>query len=282
MRCRSTFLSSCIIVIISCCICPGYGQSPFANVERRDFIYPHFQTFSHDFAVLQPDIVLVTNAGGVSMAGTNVWYLRPSSERTIISASPNLTEESLYYVSVKKSADSYIASLRRLKKTDENRQVEEELATFASGDLFRVFPTGLNKAYLWQYGELNRIWLYDGNQKRVVYEAKEKITAFYPIDENSCLFAEGRNLLVLRNGDKAQVLLSLDEKSAMDGVCIDAKGVIYFSTYRGTWKLKVDQNKQNSYDLIAPKLHGQMKFMTGYLFVHLPKVATVVRLSIEN
>ena len=113
MRQRNGFLIS-LLVLFGFRVC--YSQHP---LEVKEFIYPKSQLVPYDYGMLSPDVVLVPKDGGVYLAGTDLWYLLPKESRKIVSVSPDIQAECIYYLKLSKEDNDVYTTLVRLKKNRE-------------------------------------------------------------------------------------------------------------------------------------------------------------------
>ena len=148
--------------------------------------------------------------------------------------------------------------------------------------MFQLHVAGNNKIYLLERGKTSRVWYCENNEGKLLYEGEKVISAFCPVNSKSFLIAQEGAVIYFVLGKAPETVIRLKEKSTIDGLSVNKKGEVYISTYAGIWKVSGLPGKKLTHEKVVAKLHGQLKFLHPYLFVHMPKAATVVRLHTEK
>lgn len=277
MQCKNGFLISGIILVSLC--------SFMAETDSyKEFKYLPGKFYPFSFSIFGPELIFIVKDGGVKIANTDVWYLEPKEHRKIIALEPDIDSECMYYLKIENDKSDKIRTvLAQLKKDDNNLQHETEIHSFEGDSFFKLFVLGNNRMYLLEKGQTNRIHYLEKGQLQTLYETKEVIDSFCPINSSSFLLVKNSQIAIYEVQKRSMsIVYTTPDNTAIDGLAVNTKGKIYYSTNEGIWKISGEVGKKVFYEKIFPKLHGEIKFLNPYLFIHIPQAATVARIKVEN
>lgn len=232
-----------------------------------EMLFPAARELAVNFAVVPGGIPVVPQRGGLVVAGYSGWYVEPGA-RPIESVA---TAAGRVYITRPDSTGRRV----ELRAWRPEQRGATSIGWLPAGVYaIAAAPNGTVWAWGLRDGDRWSLWYADSASRLTpVTESDEPIRALAVSGPNAVVAAIGARLVLLRRGARP---VQLAEATAdIDGLAVDAAGVVYVSNRQGIYALV----SPKAYVPIAHELHGPMQFSDGALYVLWRERHRVIRLA---